>query len=299
VWFAPDGCPNEQDVLTAVERLAGGREAALSRSLRVEARVEKRDGGFRLDLTWTTATTSAVRTLEGLTCAEVAQAAAVVVALAADPATNLEELGAEPVALAPPPPLAPPLPAPRKTLPPSAPSTSPAPRDAVERERRVSLRAGAALDLGSLPRPAPGVLAGGELAVLPFTFVLDALTFVPVDKVVSEGAGSFWLSALSLRPCFRTSSGAFSVAPCAAFETHFLRGQGERVDFPDERWAVYLRLGGGAEVAARLSSHLDVVASGFILGAASSPTFVIGEGTPVHEPAAVSGRLALGFALKL
>jgi hypothetical protein len=299
VWSAPDGCPGEQEVLAAVERLAGGRDAALSRPLRAVARVEKHENGFRLALTWSTATASAVRTLEGATCAEVAQAAAVVVALAADPATNLEELAAEPDELAAPPPLAPPPPA-------APPPASPRPRDtprparpAPPRENAAFLRAGAALDLGSLPRPAPGLLLGGELAASPFFFVLDALTFIPMDEVVPEGAGRFWLSALSLRPCFRASALAFRISPCVAAEAHLLLGQGDRVDFPDDHWAFYVRLGGGIEVSAPLSSRLELVASGFVLGALSRPTFVIGDGTPVHEPAAVSGRLSLGFALKL
>ena len=296
VWSAPEGCPGEADVLAAVEQLAGGPDAALERPLRAEARVERTDGGFRLALAWKTATASAVRTVEGVTCAEVAQAAAVIVALAADPATNLEEQAEAktdemlaPPPLAPPPPQAPPEP-PAPTSKPEPP-----PRDDTREQRaRAGVRFGTALDFGSLPRAAPGVFVGGALPVVPLNIVVDALTFVPMDEVVAEGAGSFWLSALSLRPCVPLPFSKFVLAPCAAGELHLMLGEGDRVDIPDERWAAYVRLGGGLEASYRVSAQLELVLGGVVLAAWSRPTFVV-DGTPVHRPGSVSGRLNLGL----
>lgn len=298
VWSAPEGCPGEADVLAAVEQLAGGPDAALERPLRAEARVERTDGGFRLALAWKTATASAVRTVEGATCAEIAQAAAVIVALAADPATNLEEQAeAKTDEVLAPPPLAPPPP---KAQPePPAPRSKPEPPqrdDTREQRARAGVRFGTALDFGSLPRAAPGVFVGGALPVVPLNIVVDALTFVPMDEVVPEGAGSFWLSALSLRPCVPLPVSKFVLAPCATGELHLMFGEGDRdrVDIPDERWAAYVRLGGGLEASYRVSAQLELILGGVVLAAWSRPTFVVG-GTPVHRPGTVAGRLNLGL----
>jgi hypothetical protein len=303
VWSAPEGCPSEAEVLSAIEGLIGGTDAVLERPLRAEARVERNGAAFRLALDWSTATASAVRTVGGATCIELAQAAAVIIALASDPATNLEELanarGDEPPA----PPL---VTAPSLTPPPAdAPSSrsrEPAfarPDDRAGRDTRPGVRTGAALDLGSLPRASPGVFVGGDLPVASITLVLDALTFVPMDEVVPDGAGSFWLSTLSLRPCFRVPVSAVVLAPCGALELHMMLGEGDRVEIPDERWAFYARLGAGLEARYPIGFGLELAAGGHALVAPSRPTFVIGSGTPVHEPATVTGRLTLGFELKL
>ncbi|HEX6273407.1 MAG TPA: hypothetical protein VFZ53_10210 [Polyangiaceae bacterium] len=302
VWSAPEGCPSQAEVVAAVERLVGGPEAVLGRPLRADARVERSGERFRLALDWSTAAASAVRIVEGSTCAEVAQAAAVVIALAADPDTNLEELASGRADGAPePPPLAPPSanprPAPAPPLRPAEPAAARPARD--EASAGSGVRAGAALELGSLPRAAPGVFIGGAFTFASFALVLDALTFVPMDEVVAEGAGTFWLSAVSLRPCYRLPISRFVLAPCAAVELHVMLGEGERVEIPDERWALYGRFGAGVEARFPLGSRLDLVGSGTLLVAPSRPTFVIGTGTPVHEPEAFAGRLTLGFELEL
>jgi hypothetical protein len=162
---------------------------------------------------------------------------------------------------------------------------------------RMSARAAFALDLGTLPSPAPGGLLGGRLSLLPFSLVLDALTFVPVEREVAAGAGEFWLSAFSLRPCWAVSRRRLRAEPCAALEAHVVRSNGKEVSNPDERWAWFATFGLTVEAAYRLNPALSLVAGGALLVAPSRPTFVIEEAF-VHEPATFTGRISLGFELE-
>jgi hypothetical protein len=138
---------------------------------------------------------------------------------------------------------------------------------------------------------------GGRLSSSPFSLVFDALTFVPVEREVAAGAGEFWHSAFSLRPCWANSRNRLRAEPCAAVEAHVVRSKGKEVSSPDERWAWFASFGLTVEAAYRLNPALSLVAGGALLVAPSRPTFVIEEAF-VHEPAAFTGRFNLGFELE-
>jgi hypothetical protein len=300
-WTAPPGCPGENEVLVAVEQLVGERKGVLHQPLWAQGSVVSLDGRFRLDLSWRTASAEAVRTVEGDTCAEVSQAAAVIIALAMDPTTEQSQpdpslpeersaVSTEPGSVQPP---LPPSPPPQRTDAAPQPDEQKRPTDDA---MKLGARAAFALDLGTLPSAAPGGLLGARLSLSPFAVVLDGLTFVPVEREVIAGAGEFWLSAFSLRPCWAFVRSAFRAEPCAALEAHVVRSKGKELSDPDERWAWFARFGLTVEAAYRLNRALSVVAGGALLAAPSRPTFVIEE-VSVHEPATLSGRLTLGFEL--
>lgn len=286
-------------MLTTVEQLVGERQVALRERLWARGVVVLADGRFRLELAWRTASAEAVRTVEGDSCAEVSQAGAVIIALAADPASEQTQGDAIPPAG----PSASSAPTSVQTTPPFAPpparSADPKTEEKppADSSLQLSARAAFALDFGTLPRAAPGGLLGGRLSLRPFSVVLDALTFVPVEREVSAGAGEFWLSALSLRPCWAFSRNRFRAEPCAALEAHVVRSEGKEVSLPDERWTWFASLGLTVEGQYRLNPALSLVAGGTLLWAPSRPTFVI-EDAFVHEPAGFTGRLTLGFELE-
>jgi hypothetical protein len=289
-------------VIAAVEQLVGARGTAWKRAFTAEASVVERDGRFVLELSWRAEGDGAVRTVDGATCGEVVQAAALILALAADPA--LAEPG--PARSAATPPAASPNPEPGVSprAPPPAPVAPPEPAPPVNDDQgrtpvRFSGRVQGALDMGSLPSASPGVLLGGELSVGKAALVLDLLTFVPVEGEVQAGGGSFWLSIVSLRPCLPVEGGKLRVVPCAAAEAHVIKGSGRQVELRDDGFAWYLRFGATAEAGYRLNPTLSVVAGGALVLAPARPTFVIDGEIPVHTPSVVAGRLNLGFEIRL
>lgn len=294
--IAPPGCPTEAEVIAQVEQLVGAHGRTLTRPLSAELVVRAERERFHLDLSWRTADAQAVRSIEGGSCAEVAQAAAVIVALAADPAED------QPAAAA--------VPAPNEVTPTpivAVPAASRAPTAPLEGEHdhrpragpsaRVRARVAAVVDIGSLPRPAPGALLGGELELMPASLVLDAMTFMPVEHEVPAGAGLFWLSALSLKPCVPLALSRLAFLPCAAAEAHAILSRGRMLAVSDDRWAFYLRFGIAADLVYPLARNVALLAGGGLFWAPSRPEFVIAEGSFVHRPALFAGRIHLGVRL--
>jgi hypothetical protein len=301
-WAAPPGCPGEVEVRAVVEKLVGERDPKLRQPLVARGNVVEEAGRFRLELSWRSASSEAVRSVEGQSCDEVTQAGALIIALALDPTVE-EPLGSGVPAEEPRAASVVPAGVIAKPEAPIASETKVPPDHAERKANRtsdggvgLSGRAAFALDLGTLPGTAPGGFLGARLSLAPVAVVLDGLTFVPVEREVAAGAGEFWLSALSLRPCWPFLRERFRAEPCVALEAHVVRSEGKKLSDPDERWAWFPSFGLTLEAAYRLSPALSLIGGGALLASPSRPTFVI-EGVPVHEPAAATGRLSLGFEL--
>jgi hypothetical protein len=306
-WSAPAGCPDEQQVLATVDQLIGSRESL--DPLRAEAAVEERDGRFHLTLSWRTEGARDVRRVDGDTCLELAQAAALIVALAADPHGKLARQGADDANAGTQPARTPDVPsAPeRKEVaePPASGAATPSPARPSERPARndvsrltFSARATGAVELGSLPGPSPGGAVGAELTLGSAALALEALTFLPVEERVAGGGGLFWLSALSLRPCLVFGPSRLSASSCLSGEVDVVRSRGRDVAVPEYAWTWFSRFGLGFEGAYRLVPSLSVLLGGTLLLGPSRPRFVVDASTRVHEPELVSGRLQLGFAYR-
>ncbi|APR79231.1 Hypothetical protein A7982_04578 [Minicystis rosea] len=84
-WSAPAGCPEEARVAADIERLTGRRVEARSDGVAVDAEVSREEEGrWAVSISITTPRgMPGVRRVEGSTCREVAEATAVIVALAA------------------------------------------------------------------------------------------------------------------------------------------------------------------------------------------------------------------------
>ena len=121
-WNAPEGCPTREAVQQEVLALLGGRPP---NELQVNVDVSKQsDGSWEASLTSSAEPTP--RKLTGQTCATVAKAAGVVIALMVDPASNTAPaVGKQPIPTAVDPP--PPAPAPERPAPARRAQTRPAP----------------------------------------------------------------------------------------------------------------------------------------------------------------------------
>ncbi|MEX1362672.1 MAG: hypothetical protein AB1Z98_06065, partial [Nannocystaceae bacterium] len=169
-WEAPSGCPGAQTLRRGIEQRLGRRLVA--DEVEVDARVSARAEGFTLELRTTVDGLTDTRTLEAAECEALADATALVVALAVDPVAVAEVLeAARAVALEDEPIAAPPLlPATSSSdsteeAEPTAPPATPDSELGVGRDRGLEggiLRLTGGLGLGAVPGPTGALsLAGG------------------------------------------------------------------------------------------------------------------------------------------
>jgi hypothetical protein len=95
-WQAPEGCPDGQFVLARVSKIAG-EQSPRELSVHVTARIERAGAGFRLWLEMTEGTARWHQQFEDPSCAQLAETASVVIALAvgherSEPAVQSEQL---------------------------------------------------------------------------------------------------------------------------------------------------------------------------------------------------------------
>jgi len=138
-WTAPATCPSQEDVQARIDgllRAPGKPASSVEQGAHASAKLSALRSGFKLVLTLSGDGLGGTRTLTGKDCAELAETAAFLIAVAIDPSLP----GAEPPAAEPAPPREPPVVPPPPEAPPAPPP--PAPRT-VERPLPFSLQAGA------------------------------------------------------------------------------------------------------------------------------------------------------------
>ncbi|MCK6592040.1 MAG: hypothetical protein L6Q76_31190 [Polyangiaceae bacterium] len=338
-WSAIEGCPSEKELLAEVAKLLGEKARALAEPIPVKAAVSRdANGSFTMRLETPGEGGTLARELRGSTCKAVTDAAALILALMIDPdaATtdpeepieakmpageeDREKIPAEPEPASPPQPETPPT---LTSAPPSrrastqAPPLPSSPRANETRafprtdrtppiDFRVNAWAGA--DIGSLPGVAPGFGALGSVALgiprLSLGFAVWPKKAGTLDALPSAGsdveilAGEFGACAALLRK-------PIEIAPCAAVEIGRIAAEGFGVPNARTGASVWGALKGGSTIVWRpfetqpswsrigLTTRIELVIP------LVRPRFVI-EGTgPVHTPAAVAGRGALGIEITL
>lgn len=230
----------------------------------VGAVTQRTDGRWSLDLRTQSAAGAGQRTVVANSCARVAEAAALILALTLDhPATV-------------------PL-TPRAGAPPA--------RSPID----VSLRLSFALDGGTLPSAAPGI--SGALAVVRGRLRVElgvTYLFPRRAMIAAESGGDIALLSAGLRGCAILRHGAIEPRLCGAVEGGAMTGTGVGVVSPTDGASPWWGLFGGAVLAwgvsPRLSLHLGVDA-GLTL---ASPDFVIDNVGEVHRPSRALVRGALG-----
>lgn len=255
-------------------------------------------GGFRLQLVSVSRAGGAreTRVMQGATCAEVTDAAAVAIALAigAEPAEP-----AEPSAPLPPPSNALPVPRPpaantsprRETLPAPPPSSAGA-------YWLVGL--GATADSAVTPHAVPGLELHGGVAWRALRGELEGGAFAPSTKQDESGqGGTFQLVYLAPRFCATARVGTPRAAACLAYELGRLSAEGKGVERPYSRstfWhavrpelALAWPLTRGLWLSGRGGAAVPLVRDGFVLDGPAT----------VHRPAWLSLRAAVGLELEL
>jgi hypothetical protein len=244
-WIAPSPCPGQSDVLAAVNRILGSgggvRQAVVAR-----ATVSKSGPRWRVALTTRAANSEGERTIEAATCRTLADAAALVIALAASPEARPHETE---VPLSPPPPS--PLPGSSSTpaastalsasvstspasSTPTATTTATATPTAIAAAPPSTLRgtptAAPAATAGAPPTPAPPAPPGstatasptsrrlalslsgvGEVGPMPsFATGGEAVLAVRLWRLRVEGGAAYWANQVSAVPA-TTQTADFSM----------------------------------------------------------------------------------------
>jgi hypothetical protein len=277
-WSAPEECPTGAQVLDDARTLALHRDASAPGSpITVDAVVERRaEGRWSLTL----AIGAARQTLEASSCAQLARAGALFVALLMDPSHRDPPADAASDAGAPSPPAPAPLAAPPAPI---------AARDARAGQREVAVlaAAGVMIDVGTLPR---AELLGALEVGIRYRRVevsLQGTAGSSQDKTVNGPTGARLrpLSAM-LTPCYAPLvAGPLRLGPCARGEVGWIHAEGIGVSPSRVTDAAWFSLGGELAAWLRLSAHFEArVGAGFLVPVVRPNFELTGLGS-VFEPA--------------
>ena len=278
-WSAPATCPDAATFAEMVEGHLGGPMGDLD----VEVSIEAVGEAWRA---WIVTPEGGERVLDGKTCQDVADAAALVVALLDRPASS--------------PPTSQPV-----TMPTVEPRGMSVPAVEVhggEARRRTPFTLGIHLastaDVGALPGIAPGVTAGAVAGWRRLQLGVEG-AYWPARAVSAPGqpeAGALidlWSLAV------RGSVGFGHLSPWVGVEAGAMRGSGTGVADARTRSAPWTAALAGLSYSFKLSRSLSIYAD---VGAAmpfSRPRFTLAGRDELHRPAALSARLAAGIAFQI
>jgi hypothetical protein len=295
-WTAGPGCPDRDAVLARIRSLLASSQPS-PRTLTATGVVEATPtGDYSLALTTTQDGATHQRALTAPTCDSLADAGALVLALALDPSLlSHPQPEPQPEPAFTPPPLDPPTPPP----PPRAPDrTAVAPRTHASHSGLAV--AGLALaDLGTLPRTALGAAMALGLAFDALRLELLLGVLPPVRTVIAEQperGGDLMLFAGGPRGCYEPWRAPLGLGGCAGFEVGGLAGESFGATEADgAAIAPWLALRAGVvarlELADSLTLRLDLEG----LVPTARPRFLIERLDAVHQPGPVSARLLLGL----
>lgn len=286
-WTAPPGCPSSAEVRAATLRGVEARDAS-GGVLEAEARVERREDGvgWRVRLRTRQGASTGERAIEAATCGALADATAVILALALAPP------GAGAMSASP-------------TLAPEAPASEPerARRGTGARsagERLLALGASAAGDASTLP----AATLGGSLTLAwtpgRFRVELDARRWASRSaSVPSSIAGArFSMTSVGGRGCWTAlTSGLVDVAPCAGADAHLVTASGYGADANFAAGAEWAAIAGGALARLSLTSWLALRARAEAFVPLARPTFVVENDGLVHRPPTLGAAASLGAEL--
>ncbi len=304
-WRAAEGCPAKAEVERQVLALLGGPTESASR---VKASVRAwrgEDTRWHVDIHTETQGVQGERKVDGETCKAVAEASALILAMAVDPeavaATAMRT--EEPVPTRDPsdrpPPLrvVPVLPAYSPPLPAALPVDIPTPETPVG----ASIAPLAGLDLGSLPGVAPWF--GASLALVQGRGRFEGrMVFVPERSATvpsQDGpGGSFALTAFGLAGCHEVAGNSPRLSLCGGLEGGVMRAEGFGVTDPGDADPLWLSVTPSLLVQWRLASYVSLrseIAAGIPL---RRPSFYLEPYGEVHRASPVVGRVSVGPQLE-
>jgi hypothetical protein len=290
-WSGPPSCPRESDVVQETERLLGASTAApLAVPIEAEAQVAAGKRGFELLLRVGPIGYTRARSLEAPRCEELAHAAALVVALAVDPALSLASADGTdvPPSSVPPvcpepavPPAPPPCPVCSRSPPPPLPTPS---REAATPAWHVAFVAGTSIAYGALPRSLPRANLGVAYRAQSYWLELSAgAAFASSERLARGRVATFahWYGAP--RFCVEPDLGWARLGGCALAEVGVLKASGFGVTLPQTQRDWWLAPGVGVQVSRRLASRAELVLGADVLLAAVRPRFELAS-EPIFRP---------------
>ncbi|MDB4934134.1 MAG: hypothetical protein JWP87_1106 [Labilithrix sp.] len=288
-WDVPAECPPASHVERRVAQILQGPPPAKSIVVAV-ARIRRADdsGRFELSLSIRTGDVEESRTIDAASCSALAEASAVVIALAINPE---KESPAE----------TPPSPTPASTAMAPIPPLVPRPPQPPRPPRyHYALGLGAAVDSGTLPDVGAGMLASIAVRIDRVRLgVLSTLWFrqEPTFDASGQAGASFDMIAAGAFGGYMVALGPVALGPVANLEATFVRVRGFGIRTPRASWTGWPTavLGGRAEL--RVSSWLGLFARADAAFAVAAPTFTLGNaesGLSLHSPAIPAARLGFG-----
>ncbi|MFO0615686.1 MAG: hypothetical protein U0414_24035 [Polyangiaceae bacterium] len=212
LWYAPPGCPDQGSVLADIARLST-RTGVGADATTISGVVLESDRGWAVELSMARGAAPARhRHVEGSSCREVSDAAAVIVALALDTAAAEAD---EP----PPPPTKPKTSTPEapRTSPPTAP-TPPAPAPSLPIGWRLVAFGG--VDFAALPTPSPGGGVSGGITFGRNRVTLRASAWAPRPAYLASSASGadVGLYVGAAQYCRVLVLGVVGLSACGAIE---------------------------------------------------------------------------------
>jgi hypothetical protein len=328
-WRAPDPCPTEASVRLEVARLLAGSSA----SGMADAEVMRAGTRWRVALSMN----GGERHLEAASCKALADATALIVAMAVDPervaanraapdASPTREDGGDPRADDARAEASSPDAAPPEVLPPDggtsdggAPAGERAPEDAAVPERPTiaempppgdagestselhpfAAGLGVALDFGTLPAPGGG--ADIWVAWMPWRLRLEAYASeFAANSSHADATGAFGTFSLFLaggRACYVARASSFELAPCAGGEGASLVGSGHGVSPANVGSSSWFAFDAALLGAWRFSPNLAILLRGGAAIPLMRPEFQINQAF-LHQPSVASARGTFGLEVR-
>lgn len=310
-WNAPDACPDDAELVRAVEGFLGqplveSRQQQLSISVSVQVGAS----GFSANLSFKSPGGTQERFLEHPECGKLTEGVALLAALAIDPErVKARQAAAETTGNNEPPPE--PAPAPPKPEPPPEPPKAPPPEVVCPAPVKTptptspgTLSVAGFLGVGALPGVTPGVATEAGWRVRRFrAAVLGRYWFGSSADVAGAAPRSIELSlaTVGLRACVLPVVGAWSWLACAGADLGDMAGSGQGVDNARTQHALF----GAAEASLALAYTRYQLAPFVGLGASLAlgrPRFgVLRNGGPdeTFQPSLLGGLVNLGVVYGL
>ncbi len=287
IWKAPPGCPSAGQVDADVKANLARSGAALAPVVAMVDVSGPTEGRWQAGLLFQMGYTRAERRFEAESCAAIASAATLVIALWAEAGPD-----APPAPAAPAPPAAP---AHDSAKPPIAPAVGDAGTPLV-------LMLNGILDWGTMPDPPAGGMeaTGGPLWTFPSWRLraLAGLSFFPNRRtplMETIEQADFQLFDVSGRGCATVLVNRLELGPCAGGELAVMHGSGTTLQDGTQLWFSLL---GAALASWSISPAIAVFGRAEVVVPTARKTFAVPFGNVVYRVPAAAGRGALGLELR-
>ena len=308
-WNAPRGCPSADDVQARIRKLLPASFASanpIAPPLRAEATITRRQSGdLQLKLVLRAGDLTGERTITGRSCADLAGAAAVNLALLLGTRAPLSaaDVGAAPGAG--------PVAGGEPTPPGAVVSTTPAPGSAPPKQTTASDASStrtwrgllgfplAALDLGPLSQPSLGGAVAAGLWLDRWRILAEGNLWLRQKLSVTTplpAAANVDRIAATLRLCRTYPFGRFELAPCLQLSLQYVsaRGTGPHIA-PRTETSTWVAPGVGAQARFELSSWLGVLGSIDAAFASARPRIAVDGVGRVGQLGPAALKIALGM----